>query len=224
MGTPDFAACSLRKLLDEDFEVVGAFCQPDKPRGRGHRLQACEVKNAVLAAGLPVFQPERLRDGAALEILRELRPDIIVVVAYGRILPDEILTLPKYGCVNVHGSLLPKYRGSAPIQRAVMDGAPETGVTTMYLASEMDAGDMIFSASTPIGPTETAGELFDRLAPMGAELLVKTLRAIEAGTAPRIPQDHGAATYAPPLTREEAAISTMAACTTSIAPSRGSPM
>ena len=206
MGTPDFAACSLQKLLDEGFEVAGVFCQPDKPRGRGHKLQPCEVKTTALAAGLPVFQPEKLRDGTALEILRDLAPDVIVVVAYGRILPDDILALPKYGCVNVHGSLLPKYRGSAPIQRAVMDGERETGVTTMYLASEMDAGDMIFSERTEIGPEETAGELFDRLAPMGAELLVKTLRAIGDGTAPRIPQDHAAATYAPPLTREEGAV------------------
>lgn len=206
MGTPAFAACSLQKLLAEGFQVVGAFCQPDRPRDRGHRLAACAVKETVLAAGLPVYQPARLRDGEALEILRELAPDVIVVVAYGRILPEEILALPKYGCVNVHGSLLPKYRGSAPIQRAVLNGDAVTGVTTMYLASEMDAGDVIFSAETEIGPAETSGELFERLAPMGAELLVKTLRAIENGTAPRTPQNHAAATYAPPLSKEEAPI------------------
>lgn len=206
MGTPDFAACSLQKLIDEGFDVAGVFCQPDRPKNRGHKLMACAVKEAAQAAGLPVYQPEKLRDGTALEILQELAPDLIVVVAYGRILPEDILALPKYGCINVHGSLLPKYRGSAPIQRAVINGDAVTGVSTMYLAPEMDAGDVIFTAETPIGETETSGELFDRLAPMGAELLVKTVRAIEAGTAPRTPQDHAAATYAPPLSKDESLI------------------
>ncbi len=206
MGTPDFAACSLQKLLDERFDVVGVFCQPDKPKNRGHKLQACAVKETALAAGLPVYQPEKLRDGEALAVLKEFAPDILAVVSYGRILPDDILALPKYGAVNVHASLLPKYRGSAPIQRAVLNGEKTTGVTTMYLAAEMDAGDIIYTAETSICPTETSGQLFDRLAPMGAELLVKTLRAIEAGSAPRIPQDHALATYAPPLRKEEAPI------------------
>lgn len=206
MGTPDFAACSLRRLVDEGYDVAGVFCQPDRPRNRGHRLTPCAVKETALDAGLPVFQPDRLRGGAALSILQSLAPDLIVVVAYGRILPDDILALPRYGCINVHGSLLPKYRGSAPIQRAVMNGEKTTGVTTMYLASEMDAGDIIFTAETEIGPTETSGELFGRLAPMGAELLVKTVRAIESGSAPRTPQDHALATYAPPLSKEESPI------------------
>ena len=206
MGTPDFAACSLQKLIDEGYPVAGVFCQPDRPKNRGHKLMPCPVKETALAAGLPVYQPEKLRDGTALSILKDLAPDIIVVVAYGRILPDDILALPKYGCVNVHGSLLPKYRGSAPIQRAVLNGEPITGVTTMYLASEMDAGDMIYTAETAIGSRETSGELFQRLAPMGAELLIKTLRAIEDGTAPRIPQIAGQATFAPPLKKEEAPI------------------
>ena len=206
MGTPDFAACSLQKLIDEGFDVSGVFCQPDKPRDRGHKLACCAVKQTALAAGLPVYQPEKLRDGTALALLRQLAPELIVVVAYGRILPDEILALPKYGCINVHGSLLPKYRGSAPIQRAVMNGEAITGVTTMYLSSGMDEGDMIYTAETAIGETETSGELFDRLAPMGAELLVRTVRAIQAGTAPRIPQDGSQATYAPPLSREESPI------------------
>jgi len=206
MGTPDFAACSLKKLIDEGFEVAGVFCQPDKPKGRGHKLAFCETKQAALDAGLPVFQPEKLRDGQALATLKELDPELIVVVAYGRILPDEILALPKYGCINVHGSLLPKYRGSAPIQRAVINGEKTTGVTTMYLASEMDAGDVIYTAETEIGRTETSGELFDRLAELGAELLVKTVCAIEDGTAPRMPQEHDKATYAPPLSKEEAPI------------------
>ncbi len=206
MGTPDFAACSLQKLLDEGFDVAGAFCQPDRPQGRGHKLESCAVKKTALAAGVPVYQPEKLRDGTALASLQDLAPDLIAVVAYGRIIPDDILALPKYGCVNVHGSLLPKYRGSAPIQRAVLSGDAVTGVTTMYLSSGMDEGDTIYSAETAIGETETSGELFNRLAPMGAELLVRTLRAIEAGTAPRMPQDGSLATYAPPLSREESPI------------------
>lgn len=206
MGTPDFAACSLQKLIDEGYDIAGVFCQPDKPKNRGHKLQACAVKQTALAAGLKVFQPEKLRDGTVLDILRQLRPELIVVVAYGRILPDDILALPRCGCVNVHGSLLPAYRGSAPIQRAVLNGEKITGVSTMYLAAEMDAGDVIYTAQTEIGDTETSGELFDRLAPLGAELLVRTLRDIEAGTAPRYPQDHTRATYAPPLSREESPV------------------
>ena len=195
MGTPDFAAASLRKLLDEKFEVVGVFTQPDKPKGRGMELAFSPVKELALQAGLPVFQPDKMRDGRALSILQQLQPDILVVVAYGRILPDEILALPRYGAVNVHGSLLPKYRGAAPIQWAVLNGDKTTGVSTMYLAHDMDAGDIIYTAETPIGEFETSGELFDRLMVMGAELLVKTLRDIEAGSAPRTPQDHARASY-----------------------------
>lgn len=206
MGTPDFAAVSLKKLIDEGFEVVGVFTQPDKPKGRGMQMAPCETKELALAHGLPVYQPEKLRDGTALDILKKLRPDILAVVAYGRILPADILRLPKYGAVNVHGSLLPKLRGSAPIQRAVLNGEPVTGVTTMYLAEEMDAGDIIYQKQTEIGMYETSEELFERLAVMGAELLVKTLRDVESGTAPRIPQDHAQATYAPPLSKTECSI------------------
>ena len=195
MGTPDFAAASLRKLLEEHFEIAGVFTQPDKPKGRGMELAFSPVKELALQAGIPVFQPDKMRDGRALKILRELKPDILVVVAYGRILPDELLALPQYGAVNVHGSLLPKYRGAAPIQWAVLNGDRTTGVSTMYLAHDMDAGDIIYTAETPIGEFETSGELFDRLMVMGAELLVKTLRDIEAGTAPRTPQDHTRASY-----------------------------
>ena len=195
MGTPDFAAASLQKLIDEGFDVVGVFTQPDKPKGRGMELSFSPVKELALRAGLPVYQPEKMRDGTALAILRELRPDILVVVAYGRILPDDMLALPRYGAVNVHGSLLPKYRGAAPIQWAVLNGDSVTGVSTMFLASEMDAGDIIYTDETEIGEFETAGELFDRLMDMGAKLLVKTLRAIEDGSAPRTPQDHTQATY-----------------------------
>ncbi len=195
MGTPDFAAASLKKLIEEDFDIAGVFTQPDKPKGRGMEMAFSPVKEVAIAHNLPVFQPEKMRDGTAIGIVKELNPDILVVVAYGRILPDDILAVPEYGAVNVHGSLLPKYRGAAPIQWAVLNGDTVTGVTTMYLAHDMDAGDVIYTAETEIGEFETAGELFDRLMDMGAELLVKTLRDIEAGTAPRTPQDHSRATY-----------------------------
>ena len=195
MGTPDFASASLKKLIDERFDVVGVFTQPDKPKGRGMELSASPVKELALENGLPVFQPVKMRDGTALAQIKALEPDILVVVAYGRILPDDILAVPKYGAINVHGSLLPKYRGAAPIQWAVLNGDKVTGVTTMYLASEMDTGDIIYTAETEIGEYETSGELFDRLKDMGAELLVKTLRDIDAGIAPRTPQDHSKASY-----------------------------
>lgn len=195
MGTPDFAAASLQKLIDENYEIAAVYTQPDKPRGRGMEMVFPPVKELALKAGLPVYQPEKMRDGTVLAQLQALAPDILVVVAYGRILPDDLLAVPKYGAINVHGSLLPKYRGAAPIQQAVLNGDKTTGVTTMYLAHDMDAGDMIYSEETEIGEFETSGELFDRLMVMGAELLVKTLRAIENGTAPRTPQDHSQATY-----------------------------
>ena len=195
MGTPDFASASLKKLIDERFNVVGVFTQPDKPKGRGMELCASPVKELALENGLPVFQPVKMRDGTALAQIKALEPDILVVVAYGRILPDDILAVPKYGAINVHGSLLPKYRGAAPIQWAVLNGDKITGVTTMYLASEMDTGDIIYTAETEIGEYETSGELFDRLKDMGAELLAKTLRDIDAGIAPRAPQDHSKASY-----------------------------
>ena len=195
MGTPDFAAASLGKLLEEGFDIAGVFTQPDKPKGRGMEMSCSPVKQLALQAGIPVFQPEKMRDGTALSILKQLQPDILVVVAYGRILPDEMLALPQYGAVNVHGSLLPRYRGAAPIQWAVLNGDKVTGVSTMYLAHDMDAGDIIYTSETEIGEFETSGELFDRLKDMGAELLVKTLRDIEAGTAPRTPQNHAEASY-----------------------------
>ena len=206
MGTPDFAAVSLKKLIDEKFEIAGVFTQPDKPKGRGMKMIACETKQVAMEHGLSVFQPEKLRDGTALAILQELNPDILVVVAYGKLLPTDLLELPRYGAINVHGSLLPKYRGSAPIQRAVLNGEAITGVTTMYLAEEMDAGDVIYTAETEIGEFETSAELFDRLADMGAELLVKTLLDIENGTAPRTPQNAQEATFAPPLQKTECPI------------------
>ena len=195
MGTPDFAAASLKKLIDAKFDVVGVFTQPDKPRGRGMEMSFSPVKELALENGIPVYQPLKMRDGTALAQIKELAPDILVVVAYGRILPDDILAVPRYGAINVHASLLPKYRGAAPIQWAVLNGDKVTGVTTMYLASEMDTGDTIYTAETEIGEYETSGELFDRLKDMGDELLVRTLRDIAAGTAPRIPQDHSKASY-----------------------------
>lgn len=195
MGTPDFAAASLKKLIDEKYDIAAVFTQPDKPRDRGMKLSYSPVKELALENNIPVYQPTKLRDGTATELIKSLRPDILVVVAYGRILPDDMLEVPKYGAINVHASLLPKYRGAAPIQWAVLNDDKITGVTTMYLASEMDTGDIIYTAETEIGEFETSGELFDRLMVMGAELLDRTLRDIEAGTAPRTPQDHSKASY-----------------------------
>lgn len=195
MGTPDFAAASLKKLIDEKYDIAAVFTQPDKPRDRGMKLSFSPVKELALANDIPVYQPTKLRDGTATELIKSLEPDILVVVAYGRILPDDMLAVPKYGAINVHASLLPKYRGAAPIQWAVLNGDKVTGVSTMYLASEMDTGDIIYTDETEIGEFETSGELFDRLMVMGAELLDRTLRDIEAGTAPRIRQDHSKASY-----------------------------
>ena len=195
MGTPDFAAASLKKLIDEKYDSAAVFTQPDKPRDRGMKLSYSPVKELALENNIPVYQPTKLRDGTATELIKSLRPDILVVVAYGRILPDDMLEVPKYGAINVHASLLPKYRGAAPIQWAVLNGDKITGVTTMYLASEMDTGDIIYTSETEIGEFETSGELFDRLMVMGAELLDRTLRDIEAGTAPRTQQDHSKASY-----------------------------
>ena len=202
MGTPDFAVPSLERLIQAGHTVCGVFCQPDKPVGRHqNKLQAPPVKQAALEHGIPVFQPTKLRDGTALTQLKELDPELIVVAAYGRILPDDILNLPPMGCINVHSSLLPKYRGAAPINWAVINGETETGVTIMYMATELDAGDIIAQASTPIDPDETVETLHDRLAQMGGELLVKTVADLAAGTAARTPQDESKVTFAPLLSR-----------------------
>ncbi len=202
MGTPEFAVLPLQALIQEKHEVLGVFTQPDKPKGRGYQLASPPVKELALRHGLPVYQPKTLRDGAALDILQELSPELIVVVAYGKILPKEILALPKYGCVNVHASLLPKYRGAGPIQWSILNGETETGVTTMYMAEGLDTGDMILKKKLPIEPDETADELHDRLAVLGAEALLETIRLIQAGTAPRIPQDDSQSCYAPMLSKE----------------------
>ena len=202
MGTPDFAVPSLQALLEAGHAVCGVFTQLDKPKNRGMKLQASPVKEFALSKEIPVFQPGKLRDGTALAQMQSLDPELIVVAAYGRILPEDILNAPPYGCINVHSSLLPKYRGAAPINWAILNGEKETGVTIMHMTPELDAGDIILQRSTPIGPDETAPELFDRLAQMGGALLVEAVAQLQAGTAPRIPQDGSQATYAPMLSRE----------------------
>lgn len=199
MGTPDIAATCLKRILEDGMDVVGVYTQPDRPKNRGMKLTASPVKEVALAHGLPVFQPENFRDPETVETLRGLQPDVVAVVAYGRILPQSVLDIPAKGCINIHASLLPAYRGSAPYQWAVLDGLTETGVTAMYLCREMDAGDIIDTAKTPIGPNETAGELLDRLAELGAGLLSKTLGRMAQGEVERIPQDSTKATYAPML-------------------------
>lgn len=200
MGTPDIAATCLKQVIAQGFEVVGVYTQPDRPKGRGMKLAASPVKETALAAGIPVFQPDSFRQLDAVETLRALNPDICAVVAYGRILPQSVLDIPRYGCINIHASLLPSYRGSAPYQWAVLDGCAETGVTAMYLTKEMDAGDIIDTASTSIGENETAGELLNRLAVLGAELLAKTLaRFQESGKIPAVPQDPEKVSFAPML-------------------------
>ena len=202
MGTPDFAVPSLEALIQAGHTVVGAFTQPDKPKNRGMKLQPTPVKVCAQAHNIPVFQPTKLRDGTALAQIRELDPELIVVAAYGRILPDDILAAPPKGCINVHSSLLPKYRGAAPINWAILNGDKETGVTIMHMAHDLDAGDIISQVSTPIDPDENAETLYTRLAQMGGELLVETVARIADGTAPRTPQDSAGVTFAPMLSRE----------------------
>lgn len=202
MGTPDFAVPSLNALLEAGHTICGVFTQPDKPKNRGMKLQASPVKEYALSKNIDVFQPAKLRDGTAFSYIQALKPELIVVAAYGRILPNDILEYPAYGCINVHSSLLPKYRGAAPINWAILNGELETGVTIMHMVPELDAGDIIAQRSIPIGPNETAPELFDRLALMGGELLVDTVAQLQAGTASRFPQDKDRVTYAPMLGRE----------------------
>ena len=203
MGTPAFAVPSLEGLAKAGHQIAGVFSQPDKPVGRHHnKLQPTPVKERALALGVPVYQPATLRDGAALAILRELDPELVVVAAYGRFLPDDILALPPKGCVNVHSSLLPKYRGSAPINWAILNGERVTGVTIQRMVHDMDAGDIILQRSIPIGEAEDASALYDRLAELGGGLAVEAAAQIEAGTAIYTPQDHTQATQAPMLSKE----------------------
>ncbi len=203
MGTPSFAVASLKALVEAGHAVCGVFSQPDKPVGRHQNVfQPTPVKEYALSQNIPVFQPVKLRDGTALEQLRALAPELIVVTAYGRILPDDILALPPKGCINVHASLLPKLRGAAPINWAILNGERETGVTIMHMASALDAGDMILRETTAIDPEENAAQLYDRLAELGGALLIRAVTQLENGTATRTPQDHTAATLAPMLSKE----------------------
>ena len=201
MGTPDFAVPALEALLAAGHTVSGVFCQPDRPKGRGHKLAFPPVKEAALAHGIRVYQPASVKDGEAMAILNELQPDCIVVVAYGKLLPKEILQLPPKGCVNIHASLLPKYRGAAPIQWAVLNGDKVTGVTTMLMDEGMDTGDILLTKEFPIPVEMTAGELFDALSPLGGELIVETLAGLAEGTITPVAQDHTKATHAPMLDR-----------------------
>ena len=202
MGTPDFARESLEAVYNAGYEILGVVTNPDKPKGRGMKMVASPVKEFALEKGLTVYQPEKVRKNEEfIEKIKSLNPDVICVVAYGKILPKEILEIPKYGCINVHGSLLPKYRGAAPIQWAVLNGDKETGVTTMYMDVGMDTGDMILKEKVEIGEDETTGELWDRLSKIGAKLLVETLKQIEEGTAPREKQGEEF-TMAPMLNKE----------------------
>lgn len=202
MGTPDFAVESLKALCDSGHNVKAVFTKQDMPRGRKMVMTPPEVKVLALERGLPVYQPATLRDTDIQNTLKELAPDVIVVVAYGKLLPKEVLDIPRLGCVNVHGSILPRYRGAAPIQWTVINGDEYGGVTTMYMGEGLDTGDIIEMYKTKVGENETSGELFDRLAKEGAKLLLHTLELIENGTAPRIPQNDEEATYASMLSKE----------------------
>ncbi len=201
MGTPDIAATCLTRLLSAPVELVGVYTKPDMPKNRGMKLEMSEVKRVATAAGLPVLQPTTFRDDAAVEELRALKPDVIAVVAYGKILPQRVLDIPTHGCINIHASILPELRGSGPVQWAILNGLDETGVTAMYMAAEMDAGDIIEIRKTPIEPYENAQSLLDRLARIGAELLCDTLARVENGTVTRTKQDAAKATFAPMLTK-----------------------
>lgn len=201
MGTPDFAVASLKRLVEDGHDVCGVFTQPDKPKNRGHKMAFSPVKEYALTVGIPVYQPVKLRDGEALRLVEELAPELIVVAAYGRILPEDILNTPPYGSINVHSSILPKYRGAAPINWAILNGDSVTGVTIMYMAKELDAGDVILCRETAIDPDEDAQTLTARLAALGADALAEAVERLHDGTAVRLPQDHSAYTYAPILDR-----------------------
>lgn len=206
MGTPDFAVPCLQALIDNGENVQAVFTQPDKPKGRGYKMLPPPVKSLALTYNIPVYQPLSLKKGEdaenALNILKELSPDLIIVVAYGKILPKEILELPKYYCINVHASLLPRYRGAAPIQWCVLNGEKETGVTTMLMAEGLDTGDMLLKESVAIGDDETASELHDRLSAVGAELLIKTISAVKVGTITREKQEDSLSNYASMITKD----------------------
>lgn len=204
LGTPEFAVPSLQAIVNSGHEVVLVVTQPDKPAGRGLKLTPPPVKIAAQKLGLTVFQPEKLNDPESLKVIAEAHPDVLVVVAYGRILKEQCLAIPPKGCINVHPSLLPKYRGPAPIQHAILNGDEVTGITTMFMDVGMDTGDIILQREVPISPDDTAGTLSKKLSIVGAEVLVETLKLLERGDAPRIPQDQSQATYAPILPPEVA--------------------
>jgi len=203
MGTPDFAVPSLQALLEQGYNVVAVVTQPDRPKGRKRELAPTPVKAEAMKHGIPVLQPVKLRDPAAVEEVSGFKPDLIVTAAYGQILPKSLLAVPQHGCINVHGSLLPKYRGGAPIQHAVMNGEPVTGVTIMYMAAGLDTGDMISNVEVPITDEDTAGTLFDKLSVAGAELLRTTLPELLAGRIQAVPQNEADATYSPNISRED---------------------
>lgn len=202
MGTPDFAVPCLTALQEAGHEIAAVFTQPDKPKGRGYALTPPPVKEKALSYGLPIYQPATVRDGEAEALLREIGPDAVAVVAYGKILPPALLEIPRYGCINVHASLLPRHRGASPIQWAIVCGDEKTGVTTMQMAEGMDTGDILEQAETPIDPDETAESLHDRLSHMGAKLLVQTLQDLEAGTVTPQKQEEALATKAPLIRKE----------------------
>ena len=206
MGTPEFAQVSLQTLLDDKRQVVCVITQPDKPKGRGYEMAMSDVKKLALEKNIPVHQPVTLKDGAILPILEEYRPDIIVVVAYGQILPEYVLNFPKYGCINIHGSLLPKYRGAAPIQRAVIDGEKVSGVTSMYMEKGLDTGDMLIKRELPISHEATAGEYHDALAVLGGSVLLETLDKIKEGSLTPEKQNDSLSTYASQLSKAEGEI------------------
>ena len=195
MGTPEFGECSLRALLDAGYDVIAAFTQPDKPSNRGMKLQPSPVKALCMERGIQVFTPSTFKDGVPTSQLKALAPDLVVTAAYGKILPQSFLDVPRLGCINVHGSLLPRHRGAAPVQWAVLKGDQTTGVSVQYMVKGMDEGDVLSTVETEIGEFETSGELFDRLMVLGAELLVKTVAEIEADTAVAVKQDESLATY-----------------------------
>jgi methionyl-tRNA formyltransferase len=206
MGTPEFAVASLEALLAAEDPVVGVVTQPDRPKGRGQELVASPVKQVAQRVGLSILQPTKMKDPAFLEALRSWQPDLIAVAAFGRILPPVILTLPPKGCINVHGSLLPKYRGAAPIQWAIINGEKETGITTMMMDEGMDTGAVLLQGAVEIAPDDTAGTLSEKLAEVGGRLLVETIKRLKTGTVTPIAQDHSQATLAPPLTKEHGRI------------------
>lgn len=201
MGTPDFAVPCLKVLIEQKHDIAAVVTQPDRAKGRGKKLAPPPVKVLAEEAGIPVYQPERIKTPEFTELLRSLKPDAIIVVAFGQILSKEILDIPPQGCINVHASLLPKYRGAAPINWCIINGEKVTGVTTMYMDVGLDTGDMIIKKETAIGDNETAGELHDRLMELGVQVLSETMELIAAGNAPRTPQDDAEATYAPIMTK-----------------------